>query len=787
MAELLSALQAGLATTYRIDRELGAGAMATVYLAHDIKHERAVAIKVLKPELAASIGVERFLKEIRLTASLQHPHIVPLYDSGNVGGALYYVMPLLQGESLAGRLERESMLPVDEALRIARQIASALDFAHRKGVVHRDIKPDNILLQDGEVLVADFGIAVGLQEAGAARLTGTGLSLGTPLYMSPEQAMGERDVGARSDIYSLGALTYEMLAGEPPFTGPTAQAVVAKLITEPPTPLRVVRPAVPIPIERAVMRALAKQPVDRFASARDFADALTPIASASAFDSARGTGRVTTTRRRTLVFGVLAAVAVCVVGGLVVARKAAASPIESIAVLPLDNASRDSTQDYFAEGMTDELTSSLATISTLRVTSRGSAVAFKGKNRPPVDSIAKILKVDAIIEGRVLRTGDTVRIVPHLIDVRPGKNDHDFGLKQFVGKSGDVLALQADLAQAIAREINITLTSGEVTRLAAATAVNPESHEHYLKGRYFFNRPSDENLQKAIGQFDSAVKLSPTSAAYSGLSDAYLWAGYNEGLMTATEARPKAKKAAEMAVQLDPNSAEAHASLATFKLFYEFDWPGCEVEFRRAIELNPNYGFAHDQFGMALAFQGRFDESIAEGKRAIALDPLSPQVLIDATMPYMFKGDFTSARQLAKAAGELDPTYFFPVMLDGWVSLEENKAREAVPSISKAAGMDAPPFVRAYLAFAHGAAGNKAAAAAQLDTLTRMGGGKVLPFNKALYYLGVGDTRQALDNLERALSADSQMMAWIGRDHMFDRLRSDPRFIALLRRVNFAK
>jgi serine/threonine protein kinase/tetratricopeptide (TPR) repeat protein len=776
MNQSLLSLRAALAGQYRVERELGAGGMATVYLAHDVKHDRAVAIKVLKPELAASIGADRFLKEIRVTANLQHPHIVPLYDSGQVGSALYYVMPHLTGESLEDRLARESILPVDEAVRIARQIAGALDFAHRHGVVHRDIKPANILLQDGEVLVADFGIALGVRETDAARLTGTGLSLGTPRYMSPEQAVGEREVDARSDIYSLGALTYEMLAGEPPVTGANAQAMIAKLMTGKPTPLRVVRATVPPAVDAAVMRALAKQPADRFASAREFSDALTlPVS-------------VRRPRVRTLLVGVAVVAGIVVAARALMPRTAEARPIQSIAVLPLENASRDSAQDYFAEGMTDELTASLATISTLRVTSRGSAMSFTEKNRPSNDSIARMLNVDAILEGRVQRSGDIVRIAPHLIDVRPGQNNRELALKQFVGSSSDVLALQAQLAQAIAHEIKVQISSVDSARLGAVAAVNPESHEHYLKGRYFFNRPSDDNLQKAIAQFDSAVRLSPTSAAYSGLSDAYLWAGYNEGRMSATEARPLAKKAAEMAVQLDPSSAEAHTSLATFKLFYEFDWPGCEVEFRRAIELNPNYGFAHDQFGMALGFQGRFDESIAQGKRAIALDPLSPQVLIDATMPFMFKRDYAQARRLANAAHELDPTFFFPVMLDGWVSLEEGKAADAIPSLARAATMDAPPFTRAYLALAYGRAGNKAAARAQFDTLALLDRGrKVLPFNRALVDLGIGDTKQALTNLEAALAADSQMMAWIGQDHIFDSLRSEPRFIALLKRINFAK
>jgi tetratricopeptide (TPR) repeat protein len=305
------------------------------------------------------------------------------------------------------------------------------------------------------------------------------------------------------------------------------------------------------------------------------------------------------------------------------------------------------------------------------------------------------------------------------------------------------------------------------------------------KGRYFFNRPSDENLKKAIAQFEEAVTLSPEFApAFSGLSDAYLWAGYNEGFLTATEARPKAKAAAEKAVALDDTSAEAHTSLAVFKLFYEYDLAGCEREFRRAFALNPNYAFAHDQFGMALAFQGRFQEAIAEGTRAIELDPLSPQVLIDATVPFMFQRNAEAAKRLGRRAAELDPTYFFPVLIDGWTDLEMGKFREAIPPLKKAKAMESPPFVTAYLAFAYGAAGDRPSAMAEYADLKKMSrDGTVLPFNLALVYLGLGDRVRALDNLERALAADSQMMPWIGRDAIFDPIRSEPRFVALLNKM----
>src|SRR5213595_4128484 len=268
-------LSTALAGRYEIEREIGAGGMATVYLARDVKHDRRVALKVLTPELGAVLGAERFLSEIRVTANLQHPNLLPLFDSGEAAGLLFYVMPFVEGESLRQRLDREKQLPVDDALRIATAVASALDYAHRHGVIHRDLKPENILLHEGQPLVADFGIALAVTNAGGDRVTQTGLSLGTPQYMSPEQATGDRAVDARTDIYSLAAVLYEMLAGEPPHTGPTIQSVIAKVLTDRPRPLRTLRDAVPPPLEAAVQKALAKVPADRFASAAQFAEALT--------------------------------------------------------------------------------------------------------------------------------------------------------------------------------------------------------------------------------------------------------------------------------------------------------------------------------------------------------------------------------------------------------------------------------------------------------------------------------------------------------------------------------
>ncbi len=460
--------------------------------------------------------------------------------------------------------------------------------------------------------------------------------------------------------------------------------------------------------------------------------------------------------------------------------------IRSIAVLPLDNYSGDPSQDYFAEGMTDELTSDLANISQLRVISRGSVMQFKGAHRPPTPEIARILNVDAIVEGSVLRSGDKVRITAQLIDAR---SDRHLWSKSFERNSRDVLALQDELASAIAREIHVRLTPEEQSRLTRATSVNPEAYDAYLKGRYFFNRPSDENLSKAIAQFEGAIKLDPKFApAYSGLSDAYLWAGYNEGVLVNAEAGPKSKAAAQEAIRLDDASAEAHASLATYLGWYAHDWPGSEAEYRRAFALNPNYSFAHDQFGILLALQGRLDEAVAEGKRASELDPLSPQIPVDALMAFAWQGNFQQAKELARKAANLDPTYFFPPFMEGWMEIQAGRPQDAIPLFQKAIAVGSPPFVAAWLGYAYGVTGDRARAMAALDELKKTSlKGYIPPFNLAIVHLGLGDRARALDYLEQAYDNNSQWMPYLRGDQIWDPLRSDPRFAALMKKLAFPK
>jgi TolB-like protein len=469
-------------------------------------------------------------------------------------------------------------------------------------------------------------------------------------------------------------------------------------------------------------------------------------------------------------------------------RSAATGPqvIRSIAVLPLDNYSGDPNQDYFAEGMTDELTTDLATISRLRVISRSSTTQFAGAHRPPTPEIGKLLNVDAVVEGSVRRSGDKVRISAQLIDAQA---DRHLWAKSFERDSRDVLALQDELASAIAGEINVQLTPSEQSRLTNAPQIDPAAHDAYLKGRYFFNRPSDENLGKAITQFEQAIALDSNFApAYSGLSDAYLWAAFNEGVITAAEAKPKIKAAAEKALALDTASAEAHTSLANYKSWYEHDWAGADKEFRQAITLNPNYAFAHDQFSLSLGCEGRYDESIAEGRRAEELDPLDPAIAVDNTLGFTGKGNFQKARDEAKRGAELDPTFFFPQMQLGWILIEQGNVRAAVPELEKAAAMEAPPFATAWVGYAYGVSGDRPRALATIEELKKKAvHGYVPPFNLAIVYLGLGDPERAMDLLEEASAGDSQWMMYLKVDHIFDPLRANPRFIALMKKCHFDK
>jgi len=788
---------------YRIIERIGAGGMGEVYRATDTKLGRDVALKVLPPETASNPErLDRFRREARVLAALDHPGIVTVHSVEEADGVHFLTMQLVEGRSLDALIP-EGGLPADRLVEIAVAVTEALAAAHEKGIIHRDLKPANVMVTtDGRVKVLDFGLAKSAAAPPDETMvseselhTRAGVVMGTVPYMSPEQVAG-RALDHRSDIFSLGVMLYEMATGNRPFEGKSSAELASAILRDSPPPLTARRIDLPAGLPQITTRCLEKDPDARFPRMRDVGAALQAASSGGGSDDGptAPTGRPPRgSRGPKIAAGAVALLAVVFllarlghIGPFAKKEGATGVPeIRSIAVLPLDNYSGDPSQDYFAEGITDELTADLARISQLRVISRGSAMQFKGAQRPPTPEIARVLDVDAVVEGSVLRDGDRVRITAQLIDARA---DRHLWAQSFERSSRDILALQDELASAIAHEIHVQLTPAERSRLQSAATVDPDAYDAYLKGRYFFNRPSDENLQKAITRFEEALALSPTFVpALSGLSDAYLWSGYNEGFLTASEARPKAKEPAEKAIRLDDGSAEAHTSLATFKLWYEYDWAGSEAEYRRAIALNPNYAYAPDQFAVGLAFQGRLEESIAESRRAMELDPLNPQIPLDAAIALAWQGNYQAAIDLVRRAEDLDPTYFFPHWSYGWISIQAGRTEEAIPFFEKAKTMGSPAFVPAWLAYAYGAVGDSARAAAETEDLRRLSlRGSVTPFNLALVALGAGDNARAVSYLEQAYAMDSQWLGWLGRDRVFDPLRSDPRFVALVKKLGLA-
>ncbi len=786
MPEHLDRLTAALSARYTVERELGQGGMAVVYLARDLKHHRSVAVKALRPELAAALGPERFLREIEIAAQLTHPHVLPLYDSGDAAGVLYYVMPYVEGESLRDRLDREKQLPLDESLRIARAVASALAYAHGRDVVHRDIKPENILLAGGEAFVADFGIARAITAAAGERLTATGIAVGTPAYMSPEQAAGDRALDGRSDVYSLACVLYEMLAGQPPFTGPTTATVVHQHLTAPPPLVTRLRPAVPAALARLIERALAKTPADRFATAGQFAEALAAAGQGRPEPAARGGAG----RHRTLLRGTAAVVALLVGLGWWAYRRSHGAatgprPIESLAVLPLDNMSHDSSQAYFVDGLTEALIADLSKIRALRVVSRRSVMRYKAVAKP-LPEIARELHVDAVVEGSVIHEGDRVRVTVELIDAATDR--HVWG-ETYDRRLRDVLGLQSEVARAVAREIRVTLSPEELARLPVARPVNLKAHTAYLLGRYFWNQRTPDGLAKAAAHFEQAIKEDPRYAvAYAGLADYYNVLPFYKRVAP-RDVFPRAKLAAEHALALDDGLAEAHASLAFVKAYYDWDWAGAEREFRRALELNPSYGAAHHSYSRLLAALGRIDEALAEIGRAEQVEPISLVLKANTAMILFFGRRYDDAIQRLHETLELDSTFSVAHWGLGLAYEQQGLYPRAIAELEKAASLSKrDPNVLASLGHVYAVAHHVPEAGQVIDELVKQSGqGYVSSYFFAVIYAGRGEANQAVAALSRAAEERSTLLVYLRMDPRFAALRSDPRFRALLRRLGLQR
>ncbi len=633
MASDLERLRTALTGRYRLERELGRGGMATVYLAQDLKHDRLVAIKVLRPELAPVLGPDRFLREIKLTAQLNHPHILPLLDSGEAGDFLYYVMPYVEGESLRDRLNREKQLPIEDALRITREVADALDYAHAHNLVHRDIKPENILLEAGHAVVADFGIARAISALGGEKLTATGVAVGTPEYMSPEQVAGLRELDGRSDLYSLGCVLYELLAGQPPFTGPTAESVLHQHLASAPPDVTGMRPAVPAEWVPALRRALQKVPADRFATGAAFAEALQ-----AAIGGRRPTGPVTA-RRAAIGLGVVAVALLAAIGlwrqpWATGTRRASAAP-PRIVVLPFENLGR-AEDAFFADGMAEEITSRLAQLPGLGVIGRTSAMQYKGGAKP-IRTIGTELGVDYVLEGTVRwsrgGTESRVRITPQLIRVA---GETHVWAEQYDAVLADVFAVQGKIAGQVVSALGLALGPTAAVVQAASVTSNVEAYEQYLRGNALYGQCSVPNCapaREAVQNYEQAVRLDPSfAAAWARLSLAIM-----AGRASAVNQVPaRAGEAAARAIALASNLPDAHVALG--RLYYataEEDLARAEAEFRRALELEPNHLEALRFLGLLYRRRGNWEAAVDVLTRHADLDPRDERAQYDAGVTYL--------------------------------------------------------------------------------------------------------------------------------------------------------
>ena len=767
-----------LGDRFVVEREIGQGGMATVFLAHDRKHARPVAVKVLRREVAETVGATRFLHEIATAARLQHPHIVPVHDSGEADGFVYYVMPYVAGQTLRERLQAESQLNLEEVRHITREVADALDYAHRNGIVHRDIKPENILLSNGHALVLDFGIARALTEsADRGRITNPGATVGTPAYMSPEQATGAQEIDGRTDVYALGCVAYEMLAGHPPFLGTTHREIVGRHSLDPVPSLRSSRPDIPGFVQAAIERSLAKSPVDRFENPLQLSAAIT----------GDGPARSRTSGRKKW-WAAAASIAAAAVLASLFFLKPGKSPramtpanvAPSIAVLAFRNIGTDSAGDAMGEGIPEEIATTMATVSGLNVKSPRSSFSLKEK-KLSVQELGAALNVRYLVDGSVQHDGNRLRVHVALLSAA---NDSTMWMHEYDRAFGDVFEMQDEIARGIANELRLQFDPARAASVSTRSSSDARAHELYLRGRFFFQRRDSASLRKAAEYFNAAIAADSNYAlAYAGLSDAYSHSSVF-GYAPPVKNMPLARQYADRALALDSTLAEAHSSRAFVATFYEWDWKTSGREFAKALALDPSYASTHLWRAWYLLARDSANATIAEAQTALALEPFVVLTNTRLISLLYYTRRFDAALKQAHKTYELDSTFFQLGAERARVLADLNRCDEALREISHV-----PPQTPAMLGgtrgYTYARCGRRADAVRELNSLIAQAksGKYTSHYALAVVQAALGDKDAAFAELDSALAERSWCMFLLEVEPTFDGLKSDPRFQRLVRQV----
>ncbi len=791
---------------YRIVKAIGAGGMGEVYLAEDKNLGRKVAIKLLPSGLTKnSAHLHRFEQEARVASSLNHPNILTIHEIGSQGGKQFIVMEFVEGETLRARLAKQR-IKLLESLEVSIQVASALAAAHEAGIVHRDIKPDNIMLRaDGYVKVLDFGIAKLIEqpvtdsEDSTLIRTNPGTIIGTVNYMSPEQARG-LTVDARTDIWSLGVVLYEMLSEKEAFSGATPSDKIVSILEREPPLLADRPPEILSALAPIVSKALSKKVQERYQTAKDFLTDLKEISQELAFRAKlEDSGQTRTKSSETVLTGSReAAVKTSEMSeenpAIVSAstrlssetqrrRRSRKKAIDSLAVLPFVNAGNDPNTEYLSDGISESVINSLSQLPQLRVMAWNTVQRYKNIDFDPL-KIGNDLDIRAVVAGRVFQLGERLVVKTELIDAVDGSQ---LWGEQYSRNPSDIFEVQEEISREISEKLRLKLSSNEKKKLVKRYTDNAEAYQLYLKGRYHWNKRSREGLKSCIAFFQQAIEKDPNYAlAYTGLADAFGILSFYAAL-SPMDAMPKARAAAMRALEIDKDLAEAHSSLAFVKALFDWDWAGAEKHYRRAVKLNPAYATAHHWYGLVhLTPLGRFDEATKEIKRAQETDPLSLPVNAAMGIHLYFRGEFEASIEQSQKVLTLEPNFWVAHYVLGWAYEQKGDCAQAIQSFEKAKSINNAPLLTAALGHCYAASEQHEKAQSTIEELKTISREQyVSPTGIARIYTALGEKEAALEWLEKACEDHSTELVWLKIDSNFDPLRSEERFKNILRRINF--